>query len=94
MAILGISTLQTLVVILVVLSLLVLTALLWKNHRDSDNRARPVLVLADGGTLCPVDPVALPVRAIPVRPPVRAPPLSIAPAPGALRLLVASILLN
>jgi hypothetical protein len=71
---LGVSTSQTILAMLAAFSLLVLAALLWKNHRDSVRSPRLLSVLVETGTLCPVDSVARPVPAILVRISGRAPP--------------------
>jgi hypothetical protein len=70
---LGVSTSQTLLVILAAFSLLVLTALLWMNHRTSVT-ASPLVVLQQAGVLCPVDSVSRHHQAHARQLPARAPP--------------------
>jgi hypothetical protein len=70
---LGVSISQYLLMATAAISLLLLLALLWMNHRTPP-LARPMVVLAPAGVLCPVDLVSRPSQAYDLRMPARAPP--------------------
>jgi hypothetical protein len=76
---LGVSISQFLLMTLAALSLLVLTALLWMNHRIPD-AVQPLVVLQQAGVLCPVDPVSRPSPVYSLRLPARAPPTFLLPS--------------
>ena len=71
MVILGVSISQSLPLILAALSLLVLSALLWMNHRTP---SQPAVVLQLTGVLCPVDRISGLSQDFPLPMPARAPP--------------------
>jgi hypothetical protein len=76
---LGVSTSQFLLMTLAALSLLVLAALLWMNHRTR-RVAQPLVVLRQDGVLCPVDAASRPSPVYFLRLPARAPPTFLLPS--------------
>jgi hypothetical protein len=76
---LGVSTSQFLLMTLVALSLLVLAALLWMNHRTR-RVVQPLVVSQQAPVLCPVDAASRPSPVYSRQLPARAPPTFLLPS--------------